>query len=69
MYTYDELKELFETPNNNYYELLLTHADIILRAYRTRNQTQLGLELGLNQTQVSLLLKLLTAYSDLNLKS
>jgi len=65
MYTYDELKLVFSEPTPDYYELLLSHAEVILRAYRTRTQAEIGAHIGMNQTQVSILLKLLVAYTDM----
>ena len=51
---------------DDYYTQLLLHSEEILRAYRTRNQTQMGKELNIDQSKVSFLLKLLIAYSDLH---
>ena len=64
---YEELIEALKYPQPNYYALLLQNAEEILRAYRTRNQHQLGLDLGLHQAQISLLLKMLTAYSEIHI--
>lgn len=64
--TYEALLEYIQVPREDYYEVLLLNSDIILRAYHKRTQSQIGQELGMSQSQASLLLKLLLAYSDLN---
>ena len=65
--TYLELVNQIQTRHvPDYYELLLVHSNEILMAYRTRTQTQLATDLGLTQTQVSLLLKILNAYVSLH---
>jgi len=63
--TFQDLIDYIEVPRDNYYETLLINAELILRAYRTRTQAELGACIGMNQTQVSILIKLLTAHTSL----
>ena len=66
---YENLLKYFNEPREDYYEQLVKHADVILRAYRTRTQTQLGKELGLSQSNISIVLKILIAQEDINARA
>ncbi len=63
--TYLDLVEYCTTQRDDYYEQLLINSAVILKAYRKKTQQELGIDLGLNQAQISLLLKLLIAYEDI----
>ncbi len=61
---YKELTAYCLTPQADYYEQLIIHREIILKAYRKLTQAQLGADIGMNQAQVSLLIKLLIVLDE-----
>ncbi len=63
---YTQLLQYLQEHRDDYYQQILQNSEVILKAYRTRTQAQIGTDLGLHQVQVGILLKLLIAKEELH---
>ena len=60
------LKEYVQISRPDYYEKLIQNAHIIIEQSKVQTQAELGQDLGLNQSQMSTVLKMLKGYINVH---
>ena len=63
---FKELKAYFQIRRPDYYEKLIQNAHIIIEQSKVQTQAELGKDLGLNQSQMSTVLKMLKGYINVH---
>ena len=63
---FDKVKAYLQIRRPDYYEYLLQNAQIIIDESKIQTQADLGQDLGLNQSQMSTVLKLLKGYLNVH---